>query len=479
MKLSLEDKTKLVDDVTAESKKLKQEFDSEKDKLTKEIDRLRGQIDELQSKVQTIEVELAKSNTNYEQKCCELKSASNQLKEECANHDVIKQQLNSMGNTIKLKDELISKLQKDVENYNEIEKLNLDMINRLKNENSDLSKSKPTKDETNGTEAILREELAVVKEMLGDAEQELSEKMIAYEKCLLDLKDQEKKIFHLTDIVTDSKSARSVEEMRIEMRMHQDENERLKKEIEELKNKHIVERSTSPIKSMNFDQLTSKVETELIYSTQLDNRIMRAIDERDEVVSNEENEDELDALRAEKEDLIKAIEKLQESLECEREKYSYIHEQDAQCIEAMTKRLEVAIDNENELNKLLEEERNKTSKLSTKMLEHQFERAKLTASNMSLNESPIASPRRLTKGGESDQELLKCQNDEIKLLKSQLEREKERASDIEKSLGREKNRFEKELSEQKAYGERMKDELERIIRENKTLQEELDDAQEK
>lgn len=47
------------------------------------------------------------------------------------------------------------------------------------------------------------------------------------------------------------------------------------------------------------------------------------------------------------------------------------------------------------------------------------------------------------------------------------------------SLAREKYRFEKELSEQKAYGERMKDELERIIRENKQLQQELDDAQEK
>ncbi|XP_055300374.1 uncharacterized protein LOC129567480 isoform X2 [Sitodiplosis mosellana] len=479
LKLSLEDKTKLVDDVTAESKKLKEEFDSEKVKLATEIDRLRGQIDELQLKVETIEAELVVSTKNYDKKCTELAAMSGQLNEEHANHGVIKHQLNSMGNTIKHKDELISKLQKDIENYNEIEKVNLDMINRLKRENFDLTKMKSVKDETDGSEAILRQELEMVKDMLQDTEQELSEKMIAYEKCLLDLKEQEKKIFHLTDIVTDSKSARSVEEMRIEMRIQQEENERLKKEIEELKNKRIVERSTSPIKSINIDELTSKVEEELNYSRHLDNSILKAIDEKDEIVSNEENEDELDALRAEKEELIKAIEKLQESLECEREKFSYIHQQDAKCIDVMSKRLEAAIDTENDLNKLLEEERSKTSKLSTKMLEHQFERAKLSSSNMSLNESPIASPRRLTKGGESDQELLKCQNDEIKLLKSQLEREKERAVDVEKSLGREKNRFEKELSEQKAYGERMKDELERIIRENKTLQEELDDAQEK
>lgn len=479
LKLSLEDKTKLVDEVTAESKKLREEFDGEKHKLAKEIERLRGQVDELQSKVETIEAELVTSTKNYDKKCREFELMSGQLSEERGNHGVIKQQLNSMENTIKLKDELISKLQKDVENHNEIEKVNLDTINRLKRENSDLSKFKTTKDETDGSEAQLREELAVVKEMLSDTEQELSEKMIAYEKCLLDIKDQEEKIFRLTDILTDSKTARSVEEMRIEMRTYQEENERLKNEIEELKHKQSVERSTSPIKMSNIDELTSRVEQELNYSRQLDNNILKAIDEKDEILSNEENEDEVDALRAEKEELIKAIEKLQESFESERQKFAYIHQQDANCIEVMSKRVEEAIETENHLNKLLEEERSKTSKLSTKMLEHQFERAKLTASNMSLNDSPIASPRRMIKGGESDLELLKCQNDEIKLLKSQLEREKERAADTERSLSREKNRFEKEFSEQKAYGERIKDELERVIRENKTLQEELEDAQEK
>lgn len=477
LKLSLEDKTKLVHDVTAESKKIKEEFDGEKLKLANEIEKLRNQIDELHSKVEKIEADLLASTQKYNKKCSEFEAINSQLKEERANHGVIKQQLNSMENTIILKDELISKLQKDIMEFNETEKVNSELINRLQRENSDLTK--PNQNDCEGSEAILREELAVVKEMLSDTEQELSEKMIEYEKCLLDLKDQKEKIFRLTDILADSKSPRSVEQMRIEMRTYQEENERLRNEIEELKHKQSVERSTSPIKMSNIDELTSRVEQELNYSRHLDNSILKAIDEKDEIVSNDDNENEIDALRAEKEDLIKAIETLQESLESEREKFSYIHQQDANCIEVMQTRLESAIEIEKDLNKLLEEERNKRSQLSTKMLEHQFERAKLSASNMSLNESPIASPRRLAKGGESDQELLKCQNDEIKMLKSQLEREKERASDIEKSLGREKNRFEKELSEQKGYSERIKDELERIIRENKTLQEELDDAQEK
>lgn len=480
LKLSLEDKEKLVNDVTAESKLLKEKFDAEKETLSREIDGLHVQIDDLQSKIDTIEAELVFTSKNFDKKSSEFDSLSEKLSEEKANVEVIKQQLSSMENTIKLKDELIAKLQKDIQNYNEIDLLNQEEINRLKRENSNL---KPSKDETDHSEINqqLREELAGVKALLSDTEQELSEKMIAYEKCLLDIKEQEKKIFHLTDILTDSKTARSIEEMRIEMRAREDENQQLKNEIQSLLQKLSTQRDYSPLQTSAHSPEKDKVqniEQQLNFSSRLDESMLKTIDEKDDETDNE-NDDEIETLRNENKELLRAVEKLQNTMESEREKFNYVRQQDANCIDVMQKRLEAAIDNENELNKLLEEERNKTSKLSTKMLEHQFERARLSSSNLSLNESPIASPRRLIKGGESDQELLKCQNDEIKLLKSQLEREKERAMDIEKALGREKSRFEKELSEQKAYGDRMKDDFERIIRENKTLQDELDDAQEK
>ncbi|XP_031624937.1 pericentrin isoform X2 [Contarinia nasturtii] len=484
LKLSLEDKTKLVDDVTAESKKLKEVFDAEKDQLCKEIDTLHVQIDELQSKVETIEAELVLSTRNYDKKCGDFQKVSDQLHEERANSGVVKQQLNSMENTIKMKDELISKLHNDLDNNKDVEKLNMEMIQRLRRENSELIKKRDTKDVTDGSETKqLREELIAIKDILADTEQELTEKMIAYEKCQLDIKELEQKVFHLTDVLTDSKTAKSVEELRIEIQTHRDENDRLKKEIEDLKQRQNIERLASPIKMLiddtGLDELTEKVQEELNYSAQLDNSILKAIDEKDEIISNEENIDEIETLRAENSELTQALEKLRNSFESQRAHFSDIRQKDSDFIDVLSRRLEEAMDSQNDLNKLLEEERNKTSKLSTKMLEHQFERAKLSASNLSLNESPISSPRRLAKGSESDQELLKCQNDEIKLLKSQMEREKERAADTEKALAREKNRFEKELSEQKSYGERIKDELERIIRENKTLQEELEDAQEK
>lgn len=434
LKLSLEDKTKLVDEVTAENKRLKNDFEAERDALLKDVEKLRGQIDELQSKVDTIEAELAQTTKNYDKKSGDIDSMHDKLNGERANNDVMKQQLNSMENTIKLKDELISKLQKDVEELNHSERNNLETLNRLRRENSELANSNGTKDTDLSIEVQrLRDELTTVRKFLAEADQELSDKALDYEKLLLDMKEQEEKIFHLTDKLTDSKSARSVEELRIEIRTHRDENARLKSELDELKQKMSVERaaSSSPIHvdEPEIDEITSRVEKELNYSAQLDSSILKAM-EKDNADSDDENDDdpEIHRIRSENHELAKTIDKLKNSLETERQKFTYIHEQDTNCIQEMTKRLEAAIENEHELNKLLDDERNKTSKLSTKMLEHQFERAKLSASNLSLNESPISSPRRLQK--ESDQELLKYQNDEIKLLKSQLEREKERAADI-------------------------------------------------
>ena len=183
--------------------------------------------------------------------------------------------------------------------------------------------------------------------------------------------------------------------------------------------------------------------------------------EIDEIISNEENEDELDTLRAEKRKMIETIGELQKSLQCERERFAFTHQQDTSFIKKMLKKLQTQIDDENKLRQQLEEERNKASKLS-----------------ISLNDWPVASSTPLTICREFDQDQIKCQSDEIKLLKSQLEKEKERADGTERTFAREKNRFEKELSEQKAYGERMKDELERITCENKTLQKEVDAATE-
>lgn len=234
-----------------------------------------------------------------------------------------------------------------------------------------------------------------------------------------------------------------------------------------------------------IDEITSRVEKELNYSAQLDSNILKAI-ESDELNSDNENIDhrfqsgqEIEKIRSQNKILTTNIEQLKQKQDSERQSFSSIREQDADCIDTMTKRLEAALLQEATLSNLLEEERAKTAQLSTKILEHQFERSKLSLSNLSLNDSSNGSPRRSQKNTEFDQEYVKRQNDEIKLLKSQIEREKERALDIEKNLVREKERFEKELRDQQSYGDSIKDELDRVIRENQSLRNELDELQDR
>lgn len=471
-------------EATAENDRLKKGLAAEKQKLTKDIDRLNQQIDELKSKVDATEEKLTAAN----EKCAEVNTLNRRLKEERANNTVVKQQLTSKDNTIKLKDELISKLQKEMFNYAQNEKIHLETIDRLQKEKSNLVHD-ANPGNNSSTNQQLQNEIDRLKETLADTEQELADKMIAYEKCLLDIAEHEKTIFHLNDVLTDSKTARSVEELRIQIRSYQERNDDLKDEIDKLKQKLLRnEGSVSPVQTaldeIGIDEITSRVQKELNYSAQLDSNIMKAI-ESDELNSDSENylnhneNEEIEMIRVRNKQLEMSIEKLQRSLESEKDKFSKIHKQDANCIETMTTRLEAAIMNETKLTKMLDEEKSKTAQLSTKILEHQFERSKLSTSNLSLNESPISSPRRLQKNGEMDQELLKRQNDEIKLLKSQLEREKERALDTEKTLAREKDRFEKELNDQKSYGESFKDELDRIMRENQSLQEELEQTQDR
>lgn len=474
LKSTLDDKLKLIDDVTNENANLK----TDRESLTKSIDQLKKQIDDLKSKVDAMAIKLAEANA----KCIEYDTVCKQLEEEQANIDVMKQHLSSMNNTIKLKDELISKFQKELYNYAQNDKAQSESIRRLQRENSDLVDG----EHKASTNLELQGEIERLRETLTETEQELSEKMIAYEKCLLDIAEQQKTIFHLNDVLTDSKTARSVEELRIEIRSYREKNDELKAEIEKLKQKLRNIRPDSPIPTaldeIGIDEITDRVEKELTYSAQLDSNIMKAI-ESDEINSDNENyfdnKENDNAMRVRTKQLEMTIEKLQRSLDGEKEKFSLIHKQDANCIETMTKRLEAAIEHENKLIKLLDEERSKTAQLSTKMLEHQFERSKLSTSNLSLNESPISSPRRSLKGSELDQELLKRQNDEIKLLKSQLEREKERALDTEKTLAREKGRFDKELNDQKAYGDGLREEIDRIVRENQALHDELEQTQDR
>lgn len=424
--------------------------DTERKQLSDDIQSKRDLIQVLETKIATKEDELTALTTNYDRKCDDYDALNAKMTEELANIEVMKQQLESLNNTVQRKDELLAKYSANASDSNS------ETVQRQFQEENDR-----------------------LKEILGESERELSEKMIAYEKCLLDIDEHKKTIYHLNDVLTDSKTARSVEEMRIEIRNYRDTNDQLKEEIEELRSRVCRnERSTSPTqKQFSIDEITDRVEQELNYSAQLDSSIRKAI-ESDDVNSNHNRDGAVALLRTMCRDLEMANAKLKETLDTERKKFASIREQDAGCIETMTQRLEAALEQESELSHLLDDERAKTAQLSTKILEHQFERSKMLSSSELMLASPLTSPRR-QKSIDFDHEVVKRLSDEIKLLKSQVEREKERSEDVEKSLVREKNRFEIELSEQKSYGESMKHEIDRVIAENQELQNELDATQDR
>lgn len=317
----------------------------------------------------------------------------------------------------------------------------------------------------------MHDEIDHLKEALVDTERELSEKMIAYEKALLDIAEQEKIIFHLNDVLTDSKSAKSVEELRIEMRTHREQNEELKQANDELKQRLLLAERADALADENaIDEIANRVEEELNYSAQLDSNIIKAI-ESDGNNSDKENQfdrnaADIEAMRMRNKQLESKIEKLQQTLESERDKYAVIRKQDANCIETISTRLEAAIQYQSELTKSLDQERSKSARLSTRMLEEQFERSKLSTSNLSLNESLSGSPKR-----EPDQ--YRRHSDEIKSLKLQLEREKERLTNAD-ILQQEKFHLEKRLNDQRSQADDIKDELNRAVREKQSLQSELD-----
>lgn len=466
---TIEQKKKENAELHAEFELLKTQFTI----LTEQKSELKTEIESLQSSAKQLHNKIAKNDREIDGKRVDCDDLSERLTEQIANNEVLKEQVKSLQNTVKMKNELLERLQGDSIRQTKKETEYLETIGRL------------NRSETSTIGENLKEENERLRIALLETEQELNEKMIAYEKLLLDIDEQKKTIFHLNDVLTDSKSARSVEELRIEIRNLREANEKLKGENEQLKqHAERIERSTSPnLRPFSIDEITDRVEKELNYSAQLDSNIIKAIESDDVNSDNECVGDrnslmtEIASLRATCHDLEQTKVKLQESLDAERSKLAGIREQDAKCIETMTHRLDAMRKHEDELQQLLDEERNKTAQLSTKILEHQFERSKIrtSSSEASLASSTASSPRR-TKNSDFDHDTMKRLKDEIKLLKSQMQREKERGEDVEKSLQRERSRFEREINEQKSYSDGMKGEIDRLMNENQELQEELDSA---
>lgn len=108
----------------------------------------------------------------------------------------------------------------------------------------------------------------------------------------------------------------------------------------------------------------------------------------------------------------------------------------------------------------MEEERAKCERLTTQIAV--LQRSEARKASMQLK-SPPDSPRKAAK--ELDLELSERLKTEIKLLTAQNERERERVTDLQRVLEREKIRFETELSDRINYAEKLKKEMEKLAHE--------------
>lgn len=493
LKVDLSAKEKLYEDLIVQRRELQSDVDEMKMRLIQleniEADFIKKEDDfkVLREKIENLEDQLDFKKEEIEARDQEKEIIAlehNKLKEDIKSIEGLSQQIEIFKTTLTQKDDLIVKLEKEISGYSQ----KVVVENKIPNE-----------------------EYNHIIEELQETRQELSNKMISYEKCRLELIDQEKEIHNLQSQLNITESGNFVD-LTNKLRDEQIKNETLSNEIKKLKRSDRIENSSSP-KPMSFDEITEQVEKELNYSAQLDSNILKAI-ESDDLNSDEDNthrqnveellrqsgdiDEEFKELRTNLEsemrrrkelsrmnsEILSELQefkqkydsarinctKLQILLDQEKKNSSSIQQQDSNIIEAMRIRLEAAIDNESELTRQIDDERSKSERLSTQVQKSS------SFHSMPLLKSPAESPRKF-KEFESDV-VARLQSD-IKFLTAQNDRERERVQDLQRVLERERHRFDKESTDRKEYGERIKNELNKVIKDKEDLQGELDHVQER
>ncbi len=448
LKMQLQQQTEEISnlrvDVEAKSK-LYAEVKDEKKKIESELDDLQLSIMKLSAYEMTVkkkEEELSNLLIKIEQLEIKLKSQNHELENlqtVLINRDETIQQLNedisALHNKCKDNERVLvdlERLRKQVNSYNDVmveketmlKKLELDLLKYAKSEEELLEKAEQC-------DRLLKsnQKLEVYVESLR---QELCVKAISLEKCKIDIEEMEKQ-------------SRS------------DEN-------------------------VSIEEIASKLDRELNYSAELDTNIAKAIESESEINSELEEiggkrpNEKMRKLEKEVEELRLKHEKRLADLEEEKKHTDEIHTQDALLMESMNVRLRAALENETVLKKLLETERQKTIALSSHLTGVQ--RTKSFDNNL-LFGKPLTpeSPRRLAKLNELESEVVLRLESEIKLLTSQNDCERDRVSDLQKVLDRERERFNKAISEQQNYCDQLKREVQRLQNDKQMLENEIDQMQ--
>lgn len=486
---------KMYDALMGEKKELQHEIDDMKLELMRMEKDLKIKENEIKSYLVKIE-ELEEEISAAEQK------KINALQQQTSNSnefETFRQQIESLNKVICNKDDLISKFEKDLSDYAASEKINIERIKMLESRIFDGAQDNNIVDTMKSEVGHLNSELSEIRRVLSD-------KMLQFEKCKLDLAEKIDEIQRIKSAIVSESSNGS--ELKTKLLEEISKNKTLEIEVNNLKmNLDRAENNASP-KPFSLDEITKQVEKELNYSAQLDNNILKAI-ESDEINSedddtekqkvkellrksgtieeefkelkfsleseikkrrqllkvNQELQDEVEGIRKKLEMEQKNCVKLQSILDAEKKNSVSIQQEDATIIEAMRLRLEAAIVNESDLQKRLDDERSKSERLSKHISSsHRTESSSLPSFKTQLPGTPKK---------HTDTDNVSRLESEVLFLTAQNEREKERVQDMQRVLERERIRFDKEVVDRKEFSESMKKEIDRVSKEKEILQIEL------
>ncbi|XP_073837294.1 pericentrin-like protein isoform X13 [Musca autumnalis] len=467
--------------------------------LNKQIEDLHQQVDKLQMEKELSCDDLVSAQLRLNNLQDELQRCQEELEE-------FKQ------NTLKIKE-----LEKDLmEKSLEIEKLQREQ-ERWQKERSDLlSKHEKNMKNLQESEEVFKRRVHELEQtLLKNTEKEVLERESlrkelraiseAHEQCKYTAKDNEnrKKEIENFNLEIKAKDERllslstklSIAEDKIGELQRQIVN--LEREVEKWKQQS----SDNSSRQFSVDEIAQQVEKELNYSAQLDSNILKAIESEEENnldrshvdknvgieapgTTDDENFtgerdllNQLEALRAQIAVERDHAEELRRELLEEKQHSQEVQEQDVLIIEAMRKRLETALAQEDELHKHLDIERERCELLQTQLTTLQRTDSRRNSSLLkSPTESPRKSPRSLS---DFESELAERLKSEIKLLTAQNERERERSADLQRNCERERSRYEKELAERIEYCDKLKREMDKVARDKENAEMEIDHLQER
>lgn len=478
LRLDVAAKTKIVADLMADKKALQVELNEMKLTLSK-LQLIQTEVKSLQEDLSLRNQDFDDLRSRFDAKTRESVDLLKKIDELSNEIELVNHQVKSLNKTISHKDELLAKHEKNSLNFAKTETRHLERINSLELEVADLKRTIERLENGGGGHTELVSQL---RQQLDETKTNLFEVMIDYEKSQLDLKQS---------LQTTPPSARDSNLANEQLKCR-----KLEKEVEILREALQRQDNNSSPKHFQLDDIAESVEKELNYSAQLDSNILKAI-ESDELNSDEDNlaerltqnlqdfndgphDDvmaELQAIKQNYEMERSNCLRLQRLLDTEKRNSGSIQEQDAKVIEAMQSRLQAAMEQEVKLQELIDSERTKTERLTTQLAVSQ--RSLSRENSLLLLKSPPESPRRQQRNNDIESELVSRLQSEVKLLTSQNDREKERVTDMERVMEREKHRVDKELADRRDYGDRMKRELDRVLQEKEQLANDLEHVHER